>query len=350
MIIGVEAMRVGVVGINHKLADLKLREKLAKACQRRFGAAYSLHQGHHFVLLSTCNRTEVYFSSEDLAETHQYLLDKLRQEVEEEFDHKLYSYFGKDCFTHLVRVTIGLDSAVLAETEIQGQVKSAYECALEYRTLPKEIHFLFQKSLHIAKKIRSEMSLGRGLPSLEQAIFQTGKQFFFEEKPKILFVGASEINLKILTYLKTKGHADITICNRTIDSSLQIAERQKTAFLKWENLIWWHDYDWVIFGTKSPNYLIGKQDVPQGMVSRKLVMDLSVPRNVEPKLDQDGRITLLNIDQINRQLRVRNRQAMQVMIEAEDRILFNVELSVESYQRGSRFKEDKMSAATEKTG
>src|SRR4051812_9744096 len=120
-------MRVGIVGINHKLADLKLRERLAKACQKRFGPFQAVHGDHHFILLSTCNRTEVYFSSDDLAATHSYLLSILRTDVEEEFDHKLYSYFGTDCFSHLTRVTSGLDSAIIAETEIQGQVKTAYE-------------------------------------------------------------------------------------------------------------------------------------------------------------------------------------------------------------------------------
>src|SRR5262245_20986881 len=116
-------MKVGVVGINHKLADLKLREQLAKNCQKCFGSLRAVNEHHHFILLSTCNRTEIYFSSEDLTTTHTYLLSILRMEVEGEFDHKLYSYFGVDSFCHLTRVTLGLDSAIIGETEIQGQVK-----------------------------------------------------------------------------------------------------------------------------------------------------------------------------------------------------------------------------------
>ena len=196
-------MRVGVVGINHKLADLKLREQLAKACQKWFGALNAVHDNHYFVLLSTCNRTEIYFSSQDLAETHTYLLGILRVEVEEEFDHKLYSYFGTDCFSHLARVTLGLDSAIIAETEIQGQVKLAYENTSEYHSMPKDMHFLFQKSLGIAKKLRSELQLGRGMPNLEHAILQTGKHMFQNpEKASLLFVGASDINQKIFAFLK----------------------------------------------------------------------------------------------------------------------------------------------------
>lgn len=313
-------MRLGVIGINHKLADLKLREQLAKACQRRFGASQSVHREHAVVLLSTCNRTEVYFSSHDLAETHTYLLTILRNDVEEkEFDHKLYSYFGIDCFSHLVRVTTGLDSAIIAETEIQGQVKAAYENTLEFRVLPKELHFLFQKSLGIAKKIRSELQLGRGMPNLEHAIFNTGKHFFKTlEEVRILFIGASEINQKILNYFKTKNISDITLCNRSVEHSQLLSEQLNVYLLEWSQLVSdWHTFDWIILGTKSPEYLITKRLLPSDAVGQKLIMDLCVPRNVEPSLGQDSRITLLNIDQLNRLLRIRNRNIDQSLSVAD---------------------------------
>ncbi len=314
-------MRIGVVGINHKLADLKLREQLAKACQKHFGCFHSLHENHHFIVLSTCNRTEVYFSSEDLTSTHSYLLSILRLDVDEDFDHKLYSYFGVDCFFHLSKVASGLDSAIIAETEIQGQVKVTYENAIEYRALPKELHFLFQKSLGIAKKIRNDLQLGRGMPDLEHAILQTGRHFFSElEKASILFVGASGINQKILTFLKNKHLTRITLCNRSNKHGLDIARRHNVEQLDWNRLRNWHHYDWIIFGTKSPDFLITRQDLEQFSIKEKLVMDLCVPRNVDPKLSLHTKITLLNIDQINRLLRIRHRGIMQTISEAEKRI------------------------------
>jgi glutamyl-tRNA reductase len=309
-------MRVGVIGINHKLADLKLREKLAKACQKWFSAAYSFHREHYFILLSTCNRTEVYFSSDDLPLTHTYLLGILRNEVEEEFDHKLYSYFGVDCFSHLARVTAGLDSAIVAETEIQGQVKSAYEALLDRRQLPKELHFLFQKSLHIAKKVRSGLQLGRGMPNLEHAIFNTGKHFFNSvEDARILFVGASEINRKILSYLKGKNLAHISLCNRSNDSAM--AQNLGVHIVNWSELSNWHHYDWIILGTKCPDYLINCKDVSSSVQGQKLIMDLCVPRNVDPKIGRDARFTLLNIDQLNRLLKIRSHYMNHVLMQAE---------------------------------
>lgn len=329
-------MRMGVIGINHKLAALKLREQLAKTSQKQFGFFQPIHENHSFILLSTCNRTEVYFSSEDLAATHSYLLSMLRSDVHEEFEHKLYSYFGIDCFCHLARVTAGLDSAVIAETEIQGQVKLAYEYAAEHRALPQEIHFLFQKSLNIGKKVRSSLQLGRGMPSLEHAIFQIGRDVF--KKPKearVLFVGASQINKKILKFLQSKQFSQITICNRSNDQALNIAQAYQANYLSWNRLHEWAEYDWVIFGTKSSDYLVSNRQMNEKKVGQKLIMDLCVPRNVDPKLGQYAEITLLNIDQINSLLQLRHRKMNQTLIEAEAHVIQAVQDHISRYIKKS---------------
>lgn len=311
-------MRVGVVGINHKLADLKLREQLAKACQRRFGAINSVHLDHRFVLLSTCNRTEVYFASDDLAVTHSYLLNILRQEVYEEFEQKLYSYFGIDCFSHLSRVTAGLDSAIVAETEIQGQVKSAYEVAMHYSSLPADLHYMFQKSLKIGKDVRSRLQLGRGMPNLEHAILQIGSHFFSQfQHVRILFVGASEINQKILHFFVSKAFENITLCNRSQEAASNLAEKLQIPVLEWENFSQWHEYDCIIFGTKAPEYLLRRELLPEKLNSKKLVIDLCVPRNVEPNVGRNSQITLLNIDQINRTLQIRKTHMTHTLKSAE---------------------------------
>lgn len=315
-------MRVGVVGINHRLAGLKLREQLAKACQKWFGLLQAVHAHHKFILLSTCNRTEIYFSSDDLAETHTYLLSVLRNEVKEDFDHKLYSFFGIDCFCHLTRVTLGLDSAIIAETEIQGQVKLAYENTADCYSLSKDMHFLFQKALGIAKRVRSELKLGRGMPNLEHAILQTGRQIFSEpEKTRVLFIGASEINNKILSFLKNKSFQNITLCNRSINQSENWEKNYGVKLLPWNELPKWVDYDWIIFGTKSPDYLVTHQEIPENLNSRKLIMDLCVPRNVDPKVGQEKQIHLLNIDQINLLLKIRHRSMSHLLVQAEELVI-----------------------------
>ncbi|NGX42566.1 MAG: Glutamyl-tRNA reductase [Chlamydiae bacterium] len=315
-------MRIGVIGINHKMADLKLRESFAIICQQRFGSSQSTHGHHTFVLLTTCNRTEVYFSSSVLAETHSYIINILRRDldnIEETFDQKLYSYFGHDCFNHLCRVTSGLDSAIVAETEIQGQVKNAYESAMQYLCLPRDVHFVFQKALKIGKKIRTELPLGRGVPDLEHAVLNAGFHIFVEpEKTKVLFVGSSEINRKVLSFMKGKNFHDLTICNRSHEPARAVSEKYRIPILEWSNISQWVDFDWIIFGTKSPKHLISKEDFAGRSIDHKLIIDLSVPRNVKPSLSKDANITLLNIDQINQTLKIRRKRMTHLLSHAED--------------------------------
>jgi glutamyl-tRNA reductase len=328
-------MKVGVLGINHKLADLKLRETIAKVCQKIYSPSESMSMEHPLVLLSTCNRAEVYFSSEVLADTHSSLLNILRDElvdVSETFDQKLYSYFGLDCFQHLAQVAAGLDSAIVAETEIQGQVKNAYEGSSSLITLPQDLHFLFQKSLKIAKDIRSRFTLGRGMPDLEHAVLNTGLNFFGEpDKAKILIVGASDINEKIIAFFKSKNINNITLCNRSGQRAHLLAEKYLVDMLNWSRLSEWSNYDWIIFGTKASEFLISKKDIPNDMRGQKLVVDLCVPRNVEPKLGRDPRITLLNIDQIDRMLQIRKQRTLHLVSEAREIVIQSAKTQVELF-------------------
>ncbi len=333
-------MRVGVIGVNHKLADLKLRESFAKACQKRFSPTGYANPDHPLVLLSTCNRAEVYFSSDILADSHCYLLNILREELQDisdTFDQKLYSYFGLDCFQHLAQVAAGLDSAIVAETEIQGQVKSAYEGSAGVVSLPQDLHFLFQKALKISKDVRSKLSLGRGMPDLEHAVLNTGLNFFGEpENAKILFVGASDINEKIIAFLKYKNINDITVCNRSTSRSMLLAKKFQIKNLCWDQFSHWSGYDWIIFGTKATDYLIKKKNLPKIMLGHKLIIDLCVPRNVEPKVGADPRVTLLNIDQIDGLLQVRKQRMSQLVSEARELVIHAARNQVEFFQERDR--------------
>ena len=269
-------MRIGVIGINHKSAEIESREKLAKACQRRLGGRFFFPE-LSYVQLSTCNRTEIYFSSPDLAVTHSYLLAIFREEIKEEFEHQIYAYFGSDCFLHLAKVTAGLDSAVLGETEIQGQVKGCYAEGAKNRYLNSEIHYLFQKSLSLGKKLRSSVHLSS--MSLEQVVWQEASAHLGSLCTKrVLFVGVSEINRRIWKYIRQKSAPEITFCNRTYE---KMASLHGVYRLPWEELSSWQSYDLIVFATKAPEYLIStgvKPALPQ------LLIDLSVPRNVDPVL------------------------------------------------------------------
>ena len=219
------------------------------------------------------------------------------QEFNQNSTYKLYSYFGRDCFFHLSKVTSGIDSAIFAETEIQGQVKKAYIDAQAKGKCNKELHFLFQKSLKIGKEVRQSMQLGKDIPNL----ISTTRDLI-EKKVvgnKILFVGASETNLKVIKELK-KNNFKISITNRTNSKARSFAESLDLDYLDWDQLDCWNSFDAVVCATNCPDYLLS---LKKEITKRMLILDLSVPRDVDPRLGQKENITLFNIDQVNKMVR-----------------------------------------------
>lgn len=336
-------MKIGVVGINHKLANLKLRERLAATCQRHFSARQWTHESFVAVLLSTCNRTEVYFQSEDLASAHTQILERLHCEdctkcnKCDMLNQRLYSFFGHDCLTHLARVTSGLDSAIMGETEIQGQVKLAYEMAAEAGQLPPDLHFLFQKSLKIGKQLRNTFQLERGVPDVAQTLWQMGSQIFENpQNTRVLFIGASSINRQICHTFRIKGVQEIVLCNRSEPAARQFAMEHQLNIIPWSELATWPHYDWVIAGTKCPHHLLEPHHVPLRAKGPKLLLDLSVPRNIDPALENDPRMTLWNIDEIHRNVRDKNSRAPHQGLAAEMLIVAQARKQVQLFNEKER--------------
>jgi glutamyl-tRNA reductase len=277
---------VGVIGVNFKTAELLLREAIAKSALSLSGER-GLFFPHPTVLLSTCNRTEIYFHALDLAQAQSDLLSLLRRQVEGPFEHCLYSYFGLDCFAHLCRVTAGLDSAILAETEIQGQVKTAYAQASACLALPSALHYLFQKALKVAKSVRSHLALERGAPSLFGTLWHLAEQDLgpLQEK-QILLVGYSEIHRGLASFLMHKGIEKLTFCTRYPETV------QSWRTCGRDELSNWNRYDLISCASRSDGFLV--RGLSQG---RHVIFDLSVPRNVDPQVGT-GAVRLYNIEQI----------------------------------------------------
>jgi glutamyl-tRNA reductase len=261
-------LNVGVLGINFKTADLQLREEVARAAQ-------SLKFFHHpIVLLSTCNRTEIYFSADDLAAAHSDLLACLRKPFEQHF----YSYFGIDCFAHLCRVTAGLDSAIFAETEIQRQVKLAYS---QVKELPACLHYAFQKALKVGKMVRSRLDASG--PTLYGTLWQLAEW----KNKRVLLVGYSEINRGFASFLMHKGIERFSLCTQS-PSAVRL---QGVRVYDRSVLSRWQEYDLIVCATKSDEYLVAGQGLPH-----HTIFDLSVPRNVDPEVGHSA--TLYNMDQL----------------------------------------------------
>lgn len=290
-------MYIGVLGINHKSSELGLRESVAKAAERCFGPKSLWGAAFKGVLLSTCNRTEIYFSGKCLSELHTQILSVLRGAVLHPFEHGLYSYFGEDCFTHLAQVTSGLDSAVTFETEIQRQVKMAYENACQDHPLSSELHFLFQKCLKVGKGARTLFPPGRSI-GLEQIAFHVVQTFFKKvEDLSILFVGNSEINRKIVSFFNKKSKPKMVLATR----HPQVELTEKNLLLcDLDQLGSCLDYDLVICGSYFHDYFIHRKDLESKQTfNLKLILDLAVPRNVDPQIKFHPHVQLLNIDELS---------------------------------------------------
>ncbi len=301
-------MLVGVIGINHKTSPLEFRELLAKACHFCFGTTSWHVRWPGAVLLSTCNRTEVYFTAPNLAEAHGEILLALRGFVKEPFEHRLYSFFGADCFLHLAKVASGLDSAILAETEIQQQVKNAYQAACCRHRLSPCLHYLFQKSLKIGKQARTTFPLPRGLPTLESTLLQLVKELGYSISARTLFIGNSQINRQILAFFRAKGFLDMTLCTRSIEGATDFAQEQHVALANWSILPNWQNWDLIICASNQHEHVL-KEDSGVCYQTEKshLMIDLSVPRNLDPSFARRSSVHLFNMEQIGHLVDVRRR-------------------------------------------
>lgn len=258
-------MEIGVCGLNHLSSSVEFRERVAKRCARvRFPG----------VILSTCNRTEVYFYAKDLAGCHEDILEML-QDGGGNYEHLLYSYFGEECFVHLARVVSGLDSAIVGETEILGQVKRAYENS---GRMCHELHYLFQKCFKIGKEMRTQFHMPAWSLTLHHLIDK------LSQGKKMLMIGNSQINRRMHPYLSKRY--DITWISKGWEDSMQHLES-------------WADFDLVVSATRASHYLI---DSALHATSQTTLFDLSVPRNINPELKGHPLCALYNIDELTQTL------------------------------------------------
>ena len=298
-------MQVGVIGINHRSGSLSLREKLTRIFQREFSCERSCMI--NAVLLVTCNRVELYFSSKQLAATHVRILQVLSCHGLSDFCYALYSYFGRDCFFHLGRVITGMDSAIFGESEIQRQVKCAYEQRRKQVTLSHDLHYLFQKALKAGKELRTSFFIPSKQRCLPRAIEMTAKSLGMDlTTASILFIGNSRLNRQIIHFLALKGCQLLTICTRNIK-----AFHPEVKCMNWVELKYWDSYDIVICATYHDAFVLQNKKRSKNTKSRTLVFDLGVPRNVDPLLGKDQSVYLYHLSQLEKLLPDKNEKNTQ---------------------------------------
>ncbi|OCG42128.1 glutamyl-tRNA reductase [Gilliamella sp. Bif1-4] len=308
-------MSITIFGVNHKTAPVALRERLAFPNEIVDKALYSLYQ-HPLVdgcvILSTCNRTEIYLSYE-----HQTDYLRLKHSVESwlgQFHHldinlyqdSFYWYDGQQAVEHLMSVASGLDSMIIGEPQILGQVKQAYSFSQEQNCLSVQLKKLFQKVFHVAKIVRSETNIGTNTASVAYAACLVARHLFIDTSNlNIMLVGAGETIELISRYLKPHGFNQVIIANRTREKALKLAVDIDAEIISLPDIAnRLKDVDIVISSTASPLPIIGKGMVERTLRARNhrkmLFIDLAVPRDVEEEVSQLNNVHLYTIDDLQK--------------------------------------------------
>src|SRR5881396_391789 len=311
-------MKLIAAGLSHKTAPVELREQLAVKQSEIVDLAFVLKCFGHLdeiLLLSTCNRVEIYGTTRHATRHIKSLLQLLCAEPDA-LDPHIYVYEGAAAVRHLLRVTAGLDSMVLGETEITGQIKSAYEIARNAGLTGRVLNRLFQRAFQATKEIRTRTGIGRGTVSIKStAVELIGKTDLSQQSIMVLGAGAMAENC--VRFLVKKGAKSIVISNRSFDRAFDLAIRYGAkAVCFGDCLFGMRDVDVVIAATRSPETLLNRADVENVMKARGqrplLLIDLSVPRNIDPAVTGLDNVSLFNIDDLEavarRGVRARERE------------------------------------------
>jgi len=297
-------MKLFAAGLSHKTAPVELRERLAVDRAELADRARKLKSRgelDEIVLLSTCNRVELYGTARQATGHIKSLLQLLCAEPRD-LDPHIYLYQGAAAVRHLLRVTAGLDSMVLGETEITGQIKNAYEIARNAGLTGRVFNRLFQRAFQATKEIRTRTGIGRGTVSIKStAVELIGKTDLSQQS--IMVLGAGAMAESCLRLLVKKGAKSIFISNRSFDRALDLATRcGGEAVCFGYCLFEMRDVDVVIAATSSAETLLSCDDIENVMKARRnrplLLIDLSVPRNIDPAVTGLDHVSLYNIDDL----------------------------------------------------
>lgn len=299
-----------LVGLNHKTASLSVREKLFAGCEgttNLLGELSAIDGVLEVLYLCTCNRVELVAAVEDAPQ----VLDVLRSFLacsggltDEEAAACLYGYQNEEAIRHLFRVASSLDSLVMGEAQILGQVKEAFRRALAENYTGIALNRLMHRAFRTAKRVRTETGIAANPVSVSFAAVELAKKIFGTlAGKKVLVIGAGEMAELTVTHLIGNGAEEITVANRTVLQASALAEKYHGKAIGLANLTEaLCDADIVISSTGAPEYIVTEEMVRQCLRKRKnrllFLIDIAVPRDIDPAADDIGNVYLYNIDNL----------------------------------------------------
>ncbi|ENU30679.1 glutamyl-tRNA reductase [Acinetobacter sp. CIP-A165] len=317
------------LGVNHQTASVELREQIAFNAERLATLLLDRHQHpalKDMVVVSTCNRTEVYAITEDADSVLHWLAQVNNIDVKQ-LIHHVYRYENAQAVTHLMRVASGLDSLMLGEPQILGQVKSALALSKDAETISPELNGIFEYAFYAAKRVRSETSVGSHAVSMGYAVAQLASQVFSHpEKLTVMVVAAGEMNTLVAKHLAEMGVAKIIICNRSRERADQLAQelahQADVEIISFSELAQnLHRADVISSCTGSLHQVIEYNDVKVALKRRRyqqmLMVDLAVPRDINPKVESLDNVYLYGVDDLQSVIEENLAQRRQAAVEAE---------------------------------
>src|SRR5580765_6619904 len=303
-------MPIVVIGLSHNSSPIAVRERFAFA-ETNLPAALQLLKdsgvAEEAVILSTCNRVEIYASTSSefrqacealkkfLVTCHDYR-DPLADEI--------YAFSEPQSVQHLFKVACGLDSMVLGETEVLGQLKKAYDVALQGGHTGSRLNKAFQKAFNVAKQIRTETNIQRGSISVGSVAVELAEKIFSAlNGRRVMVIGAGDTSEKTARALLSRGARSIIVANRTYDHAVALANELGGRAVRYED--WAKEFETVdiaISSTSAPHYILDRVKLEPLMKLRKnrplLLVDIAVPRDIEPEVNLMPNVYLYNIDDL----------------------------------------------------
>ncbi len=302
-------MYILTVGLNHRTAPVEIREKLAFPYEKLGEAFARLKEKKHIhgcAILSTCNRTEVYAAVTDvdtgLAGVKAFLTESCGEATGNIRDY-LYVHTLYDAVRHIFRVASGLDSMVIGETEILGQVREAYESARDFGATNGVVNTLFQQAITVGKRVRTETKIDQNAVSISYAAVELAKQTFEDLTGKtVLIVGAGKMSELTAKHLLSHGVTAVMVANRSYDKAVAMAEQFGGRAVRFEDLFDCMDQaDIVVSCTAAAHYVITaeKMAAVRKTAGKPLFMiDIAVPRDIDPAVGELEGVELKDIDEL----------------------------------------------------
>ena len=303
-------MKVLIIGLNHKTADVEIRERLAFNGQKLEEGVFGLKnipEVREVAILSTCNRVEIYTcvsNTAAAAENIKNFLSRLHNINRTDFEKSLYLHSGPDAIRHILRVASSLDSMVVGEPQILGQIKDTFDFALSKKTTGVLLNKLMKKAISTAKRVRTETKIAENAVSISFAAVELAKKIFTDLAGKaFMLLGAGEMAELAARHLLNNEVKDVMVVNRTYETGCKLAKEFNGKAVRFEEFL--HELvhaDIIICSTGAPTYVLHKEQMQKVMKERKyrpvFIIDISVPRNIDPEINKIENVYLYDVDDL----------------------------------------------------